>query len=236
MHFGRVIVQLAACSCLLLMPVARAQFAVIDVSAIAQLVQQVQTLQSQLDTARAHLAAAQAQYNALSGDRGMARLLPGIQRNYLPTTWNDLQAVSQSGGAGYPGLSATVNAAFSANTVLSAAQLATFPAAVRQQVDTERRLTALSQGVTRQALATTSARFSSLQQLIDTLGVSSDPKAVLDLQARIQAENSMLQNEQSKLQTLHQLLAAESRANQQQQWEQALSGHGQFSGRFQPVP
>ena len=102
--------------------------------------------------------------------------------------------------------------------------------------ETPRRLAALQQNLTRQALLTTSNRFDSLQHLIDAIAAAEDQKAVLDLQARVGAESSMLQNEQSKLLTLFQLVQAEEHTNRQQQRERAVVGHGQFATRFQPVP
>jgi type IV secretion system protein VirB5 len=59
---------------------------------------------------------------------------------------------------------------------------------------------------------------------------------VLDLQARVAAENAMLLNEHSKLLTLSQVVQSQERANQQQLGERALVGQGQFATRFQPVP
>ena len=52
---------------------------------------------------------------------------------------------------------------------------------------------------------TRSDRFTSLQQLISAIGGATDQKASLDLNARIAAEQGMLQNEQTKLQVLYQV-------------------------------
>lgn len=221
---------------LLTAPVARAQFAVIDVGAITQLITEVQILEDQLTTARAHLAQAEQEYASITGGRGMEQLLRGAPRNYLPTSWTDLQAVMQGGGGRFGALGGGVSATVAVNAVLSDAALALLPPDVRKQIDDRRRLTALQQNMTRQALLTTSDRFDSLQQLIDVLPAAEDQKAVLDLQARVAAENAMLLNEQSKLLTLAQVVQAQERANQQQVSERALVGHGEFATRFQPVP
>jgi type IV secretion system protein VirB5 len=143
--------------------------------------------------------------------------------------------MSSAGGL-YGALSSGVAATVAANAVLSPQALSLLPADVREQISTARRLAALQQNLTRQALLTTSNRFDSLQQLIDAIAAAEDQKAVLDLQARVGAESSMLQNEQSKLLTLFQLVQAEEHANRQQQRERAVVGHGQFATRFQPVP
>jgi type IV secretion system protein VirB5 len=227
---------LSAGTCLLAAPAARAQFAVIDVGAIAQLIAQAQTLEDQLTTARDHLAQAQAEFISITGGRGMERLLSGTQRNYLPASWADLQGALGSAGGLYGALSGGVAATVAANAILSPQALSLLPEDVREQIQTARRLAALQQNLTRQALANSSNRFTSLQLLIDAIPAAADQKAVLDLQARVSAENSMLQNEHSKLLTLFQLVQAEEHANRQQVLERAVMGHGQFATRFQPAP
>ena len=59
------------------LPAARAQWAVIDVGAIAQLIQEVQTLRQQLATAQAQLNQAEAALATTTGNRGMQLLLGG---------------------------------------------------------------------------------------------------------------------------------------------------------------
>ncbi|MBV9346272.1 MAG: hypothetical protein JOZ03_14915, partial [Gammaproteobacteria bacterium] len=68
-------------------PRAEAQFAVIDVASLTQLVTEVQTLEEQVATARNQLGQAQAEFAAITGDRGMQSLLGGTPRNYLPADW-----------------------------------------------------------------------------------------------------------------------------------------------------
>jgi type IV secretion system protein VirB5 len=218
---------------LVVAPAARAQFAVSDVASIAQLISQAQILENQLDTARNQLSQARTEFDSITGDRGMERLLGGAPRNYLPASWADLQGAMQFGGGA---LGAGIAASVATNSILPQQTLALLPPDVRKEIDTARRLTALQQNLTRQALLTTSNRFGSLQQLIDAIGGAGDQKAVLDLQARVNSENSMLQNEQSKLLTLYQLVQAEERANDEQMRERAVLGHGQFATRFQPTP
>jgi hypothetical protein len=220
---------------LLSAPSARAQFAVIDVGAITQLIAEVEILQDQLTTARAHLAQAQAEFASITGGRGMEQLLTGAPRNYQPTNWADLQAVMQGGG-GFGGLGGGVSATLAINSVLPDASLALLPADVRKEIEERRRLTALQQNLTRQSLQTTSERFDLLQQLISAIGHAADQKAVLDLQSRTSSENAMLLNEQSKLRTLAEVVQAQERANEQQMQERAALGQGQFAQRFQPVP
>ena len=72
---------------------AHAQFAVIDVASLAQLIQEYETLQQQLSTAENQLNQARSEYAAITGNRGMQLLLSGTNRNYLPTDWTQLSQV-----------------------------------------------------------------------------------------------------------------------------------------------
>ena len=205
---------------------AAAQFAVIDIASITQLIQQYQTLQQQLTTVQAHLTQARLEYAALTGGRGMQLLLSGTPRNYLPTDWSTLASVLQGGSGGYGSLAASEQSLVGTNAVLRGTALARLSPIERAHLDAARRSTALLQALTHQSLATTSNRFASLQQLINAIGSANDPKAVLDLQARIGAETGMLTNEGSKLQVLYQAMQAEDRSQRQRRDEQAIADIG----------
>jgi type IV secretion system protein VirB5 len=197
-------------------PAAHAQWAVIDVGAIVQLVQQVATLKQQLDTAQQELTQAQQQFQSMTGGRGMEQLLSGTVRNYLPANWAQV-ATSLAGP-----IQATINA----NAVLTAQQWAALSPAEQQQLTAARGNAALLQVAAQQAYATTSSRFASVQQLIGAIPAATDQKAILDLQARIQAEQGMLQNDQTKLQVLFQLVQAQELARRQRTHEQAIADVG----------
>ena len=126
-------------------PAAHAQFAVIDIAAVNQLLSQVQQLQQQLATARSQLTQAQAEFQAMTGSRGMQRLLGGTVRNYLPPDWATLQGVLQGAGGGgaYPALSAELTRAARANAVLSAQQLAALPPGAGESLQAGRQAAAL---------------------------------------------------------------------------------------------
>ena len=221
--------------CVAVVPAARAQWAVIDVGAIAQLIQEVQTLRQQLMTAQAQLNQAQAALATTTGSRGMQLLLGGTNRNYLPTSSTQLTAASQGAGA-YPGLASGVQTSMNSNAVMSPAQLAALPPPAQQQVVADRQAIALRQAVAGQALSNSSARFAALQSLIAAIPIARDQKGILDLQARINAELGMLQNEQTKVQVLAQATEAMSAVNAQREHEQVIVGQGQFATRFQPTP
>ena len=205
---------------------ASAQFAVIDVGAIANLVQQLQTMRQQLETTRDQLLQARQTLDAMRGGRGMEHLLTGTVRNYLPSSWQEFEAAVNQTTAAYGALSMQFQALVRENAVLGPEVLARLSQRDRFELEAARRSAAIMQATTRQALGTSGDRFNSLQQLIDAIPGASDQKAILDLQARIAAEQAMLMNEQIKLNLLNQTTQAEERARQQRVREEALSAIG----------
>jgi type IV secretion system protein VirB5 len=197
-------------------PAARAQWAVVDVGAIAQLIQEVQQMQQVLQVAQSELSQAQQTYQSMTGGRGMEMLLAGTVRNYLPANWAQLST----------SLAGPIQSAINANAVLTAAQWAALSPAEQQQLTAARTNAALLRVAAQQAYSTTSGRFSSVQQLISAIPTASDQKGILDLQARIQAEQGMLQNDQTKLQVLFQLVQAQELERRQRTREQAISDVG----------
>jgi type IV secretion system protein VirB5 len=212
---------------------ARAQWAVVDAPAIVQLIQEVSDLEELIATARNQLQQARQALQTMTGDRGMELLLSGTVRNYLPSGWQQVAGAAQGGGGA---LAVDIGSNVAANSVLSPQRMATLSPASQQLIQSERQWGATRQSIAHQALANSSSRFSSLQTLIASIATAGDQKAILDLQARINAELAMLQNEQTKLQVLNQSLLAQESTLKQQAHEMAIEAHGRFDTRFQPVP
>ena len=205
---------------------AQAQWAVIDVGAINQLLQEVTLLRQQLTTTQEELSQARSTYQAMTGDRGMERLLAGTNRNYLPTDWADLQQVMQGGSSSYGSLAASVQSLLGSNAVLSSQQLAALSPTEQADVEADREHAALLQALSRDELSAASARFSSLQELIDAIPTATDEKGILDLQARIEVEQAMLENEAIKLSVLNETARAQREAEDEEIREQAVDEIG----------
>jgi type IV secretion system protein VirB5 len=195
---------------------AQAQFAVIDVASLAQLIQQVQQMEQALRTAQNELSQAQQSYQSMTGGRGMQLLLSGTNRNYLAASWPQVPT----------SLAGPIQSTVNANAVLTASQWSALSATEQQQLSAARGNAALLQVAASEAYATTSGRFTSVQQLINAIPTATDQKGILDLQARIQAEQGMLQNDQTKLQVLFQLVQAQELARRQRSHEQAIADMG----------
>lgn len=213
-------------SLMLSAPLAHAQFAVIDVAAVARMVQQIKTMADQLETARNQLTQAQRTLDAMRGGRGMERLLGGTVRNYLPPSWAALEAAVDAASGQYQQLSSQFQQLVQASAVLSPELLAELSPQDRRELESARRSAAMLQVTTRAALTASSERFNSLQQLVDAIPSATDQKAILDLQARIAVEQGMLANEQTKLYVLTQAAQADEQARRQKLKEEALNAIG----------
>jgi len=205
---------------------AAAQWAVIDVAAIAQAIEEYMVLQEQLSNMQDHLEQARQQYQALTGERGMERILAGTVRNYLPADLRALTDAIAGAGWAYGNFATSARAFLDANVVLTPEQLASFSPEDRAHLEATRQSTALLQALTKEALSNSSGRFDAIQELIDTIPRATDPKAIMDLQARIQAEQGMLTNESNKLQVLFQAMTAKDQADRLRRREQAIADIG----------
>lgn len=213
---------------LLVTPGAKAQIPVTDVAAITQLIMQIERLEEEILVARDTLTQAQDAYTAMTGQRGMERLLDGTVRNYLPPDWQELERAIRGASSAYSALAHDVERLVNDNAVLADDALAAFTPEDRSEIEAARRTAAMLQALSNQSLETTSARFDSIQELIGAIARADDPKAIAELQARIGAEQGMLQNEANKLHILNQSLQAQEWTRQQRERERAIAGVGRF--------
>ena len=200
-------------------PPAQAQFAVIDIAAINQLIIEVRQLQQALEIAQTTLNQAQQAYAAITGGRGMELLLGGIVRNYLPANWAQLLS-----GAG--ALGADVAATLARNAILTPDVTRNFSDAENATLKARRSAVALNEALARQELQNVSARFDAIQTLINAIPRAVDEKGILDLQARIQAEQGMLQNENSKLHVLYEAAQSQEQTARWRAREQSIQDIG----------
>jgi type IV secretion system protein VirB5 len=214
---------------------ARAGMPVIDFAAVASLAQQLMAWQQQLSGMQKQYEQLQQSkdqltqtYEAMTGGRGMEQLLatPTSARNYLPASHGELMNTLGGSPGGYAGIADQVQAIMKANSILSDPQMQALSPEMRQVVEQGRQASAMFGGMTRAAYQNTSERFAALQQLVQHIGSAHDPKAIADLQARIQSEQAMLTNEQTKLQSLYQMARSEEAMRRQRLRERAAADIG----------
>jgi len=167
------------------------------VESIAKHLEQIQQLKYQLEQARE-------QYNALTGVRGFGDLFNNpLLRDYLPEEWTGLYDAVQNGDIA--GISGRVDELIAATQEGSLEEIAA-------DVETRRaRLGAVNRAVGEAGFDAAIQRTEQIQNLIEEISNTQDPKGVAELQARIAGEQAAVANEMAKLQLVAMLQQAEER-------------------------
>lgn len=202
----------------------RAGIPVIDAANLLNSAQQVQAWgQQYVQMAQQYrqlvdqLRQAQQTYNSLNGVRGMADLVnnPAVRR-YMPNEWSQVMSVLTAPG-GYTALRGSAVAIRDAAQIMRIEDTTLSPTsdAGRAFIGSQNQF-ALNRALSEDAYKAASERIASIQTLIDQVNGVPDQKDVLDLQARIQGEQVMVQNELAKLTSVSQLQVAQDSIRAQQ--------------------
>ncbi|MFP3709715.1 type IV secretion system protein [Paraburkholderia sp. SIMBA_009] len=159
-------------------------------------------------------------YNSTVGSRGLSSLINNpAARQYLPT---DFQGVLSGISTGSGDLSGLAKQILSKSSVLTSSQLSALSPANQQLIENARNQNASLAAASQSAFSAATQRFSTLQTLIDSIDGETDPKAIQDLQARIQAENVMMQNENARLAAMSSASVQQQQVQQQADRERAV--------------
>lgn len=180
---------------------AQAGIPVIDAASVAQQIQQVVAWGKQYTQMYQQYQQMQQQYQSLNGARGMGSLVnnPAL-RQYLPA---DYQSILNSGY----GSSAAIRAAYKKFGIEGTSINPNSDIAKAFEANANQ--AAINRATAEDGYKQASQRFAAIQVLLDKVNNAPDAKDIADLQARIQAEQVMQQNEQTKLQMLGQLAQAQ---------------------------
>jgi len=195
---------------------------VVDGASIAQnaanFLQEMLEMAKQLEMLQSQLSQQIKEYESLTGDRGMGALLDGQVKNYIPDNWKSALAILDK-PSGYSKLSSAVQDILESNKILSDSEVSRFGPNTRRVLEDQRKAVATYQALSGASLDNASERFGALQELTNKIGSATDPKAILDLQARIQSEQTSLTNEANKLQALSETLRAQEALREQRRRE-----------------
>lgn len=214
---------------------AHAQIPVTDAANLSQQVQQVASWAHQLQQMKAQIDQQQQMFRSLNGLRGLGNLLndPAL-KNALPADWINVYAKIESGG--YAGLTGDAKA------IRDGAKIYDCQGKTDNALSLcNRELNKASQDKAYglQAYASAQARVDQIQRLMGQIDNTSDAKSIAELGARIQAENAMIQNEQTKLQMFKMLAEAEDRLILQQKHEidmKRASRTNRVQNMLTPIP
>ena len=189
---------------------------------IAKYVEQIAQLKAQLDQAKQL-------FDSMNGARGMASILNNPSgREYLPKDSAQIYSLVTSSGGAFSSLTGSAKGIKDAGAMLKAIDTKSPQSA--DMLNRAQNQLANQQATYEAAYNQAGQRFTKLQELVDTVDLANDPKAAADLQNRIAAEQTMLQNEQAKLAMLYQLHQTQQQQLKQQQRELAAK-----TGRGTPV-
>lgn len=186
---------------------------VFDAASVMQAIASVQELKSQVEQQKQL-------YSALNGNRGMGTLLnnPAL-RNYLPDDWKKVYDTLNSGNIN--GLTGTAAQIRKANQIFDCAKVQN--AQDKLLCNRSAGLAAAQKSFGLNAYEQSTKRMDQIESLMKQINQTSDAKSIAELNARLQAENALIQNEQIKLQMFSELSRAEENLLKQQQREQAMA-------------
>ena len=164
-----------------------------DVTKIANQVEQIQALQSQLAS--------------INGMRNLGNIFDSSAlKNYVPANaYNLVNAVDSSGYGGLTSTSKTLRDAQMLYNCLDRAGSA------RTECQASLAQPYQQKGLLQDAMKAASGRLDQIKSLMTQINGTGDQKAVLEIQARIGAENAMLQHEMSQVQMLTGMADSEER-------------------------
>ena len=153
-------------------------------------------------------------YNAITGNRGLGTIMNGsteqAARRYVPAGYSDVTALS--GLSAVPGYATLQSAVTALKTTVTSTPSSTYSGNPGALALFEAQVNALA---TQQALGESAygaivGRTAGIESLIATIGSATDPKAIAEIQARISAEQALVQNEAVRVQTLNYLQQVEN--------------------------
>jgi len=210
---------------------ANAQIPVIDSASIAKQIETIAKWKLQYDQMVTQINQMKQQYDALTGARGLGDILnnPAL-REYLPEDWQGVYDAVKNGG--YAGLTGQAQSIYEENRIfdgcahlgISAARTACEAQAVKPSQDKASALAAYDK---------TKERLKQIDQLMQRINTTQDPKSIAELQGRIAAEQAMIQNEQTKIELYKMVSEAEERINDQRERE-LIAKENARRGRIKP--
>lgn len=190
---------------------------VFDAGAIAKHVEQIGKLTEQIKTMQAQLTQAKQLYesfNKLTDVNDVASLLSSDEfRKHLPKEFGEIEKLVSGGGGSLAGV---VDRYLDQNRAYQGGDANSF---YRSELDRIARQTGAKHSIGQSVYDTASKRIDGLEELRQKITASKDAKDVLDLSARIQAEQALLQNEVLRMQGLAMVQQARGDMDGQRQKE-----------------
>ncbi len=206
--FSRFLACAALCTSMLFgANAAHAGIPVIDVAGLVQAVQEVMQSIQQITNQIRQIEQLQAQVEAITGARNLGAILnnPALQ-NYIPANATDVLGNVQSNG--YAGLSGTALTLRNAQMTYNCLNL---DGGARTQCQSSLAMPYQQKALMQDAMDAARGRIAQIQSLMRQIDATPDQKAVGEIQARIAAENAMLQHQVAQIDLTRGMAEAEAR-------------------------
>lgn len=200
---------------------ATAQIPVTDVANIAkQVAHHAETLmrwKQQYDQMTNQLNQMRQQYQAITGARNLGQIFndPSL-RNYIPADWRNVYDQMQRGGL--QGLTGTARAIYESNLVKNMCE---------DRTGQDKTICERGAALDSQFMANINSAFDQAQRRLDqvnnlmhSINSTTDAKEISEVQARINAEVAMIQNEAIKLQMYAVAAQIQEKMVERQEWEE----------------
>jgi len=187
---------------------ARAQgIPVIDIANLIQTILQVMNDVTKISNQVQQITQLQDQLVSMSGIRNLGNVFnsPAL-RNYVPP--QAFTAINAVDNSGYPGLSGTAKTLRDSGMVYNCMDLA---GAARISCQATLAQPYQQKGLLQDAMTAAAGRVAQIQSLMNQINATTDQKAILELQARIGAENALLAHEATQIQLLQGMADSEER-------------------------
>jgi type IV secretion system protein VirB5 len=180
---------------------------VIDVANLMQAIQQVTNDITKIQNQVQQITQLQSQLASINGVRGLGNVFNNpTLRNYVPAeAYTFVNAVNTGG---YSGLNSTAKALRDASMVYNCMDLA---GDERTRCQATLAQPYQQKGLLQDAMTSAAGRLAQIQSLMTQINLTTDQKAVQEIQARIGAENALLAHEVSQVQMLQGMADSEER-------------------------
>jgi type IV secretion system protein VirB5 len=201
---------------------------VIDVANLVQTLQQVSNDITKISNQVQQITQLQRQLASISGMRNLGNVFDSpTLKNYVPAqAYTVLDAIDTSG---YGGLTPTAKALRDAALLYNCLDLT---GAARTRCQATLAQPYQQKGLLQDAMRSAAGRLAQIDALMHQINATTDQKSVLEIQARIGAENALLAHEMSQVQMLTGMADSEERIarsrNRERQYEM-LGRTGKFS-------
>jgi type IV secretion system protein VirB5 len=204
---------------------AHAGIPVIDVAAIAQALQeylssltQIENQITQIESLQNQLTQLQQQYQAITGARNLGDILnsPAL-KNYVPA--DAVQTMTAVYANGYSSLSSSARTLRDASMTYNCADLV---GADRTRCEASLAAPYQQKAFMQDGMQKANGRISQIESLMRQVGSSPDAKSAQELQSRIEAENALLQHEQSQINLARGMADADYRIAESQAREKQM--------------